>query len=86
LPAAKSFGISILVAAVRFTGLIYLLLATLWATSFAASCTEQWTDAIAGFVLLTTLGSTKNVWLGGNVIWLIAAAIRETLAIRSDSL
>lgn len=74
LLAAKSFGISNVVTAVRFAGLIPLLLATLWTASFAASCSGRRTGVIAGFVLLTTLGIAENVWHGGNVIWLIAAS------------
>ena len=74
LLAAKTFGISNVVTAVRFAGLIPLVLATLWTASFAASCTGRRSGVIAGFVLLTTLGIAENVWHGGNVIWLIAAS------------
>ncbi len=74
LLAAKTFGISNVVTAVRFAGLIPLLLATLWTASFAASCAGRRTGVIAGFVLLTTMGIAENVWHGGKVIWLIAAS------------
>lgn len=72
--AAKLFGISNVVTAVRFAGLIPLLLATLWTASFAASCSGRRTGVIAGFVLLTMMGIAENVWHGGKVIWLIAAS------------
>tara|TARA_R110002072_G_scaffold299632_1_gene475491 strand:+ start:68073 stop:69602 length:1530 start_codon:yes stop_codon:yes gene_type:complete len=71
--AAKTFGLSNLLTAVRFTGLLPLVLATLWTASFAASCSGRRTGILAGFVLLTTLGVAENVWHGGNVVWLIAA-------------
>ncbi len=74
LLAARTFGISSVVTAVRFAGLIPLVLATLWTASFAASCTGRRSGVIAGFVLMTTLGIAQNVWHGGNVIWLIAAS------------
>lgn len=71
--AAKAFGISDLLNAVRLAGLLPLVLATLWTASFAASCSGRRTGILAGFALLTTLGVAENVWHGGNVIWLIAA-------------
>lgn len=74
LLAAKSFGISNVVTAVRFAGLLPLLLGTLWTASFAASCSGRRAGVVAGFVFLTTMGIAENVWHGGKVIWLIAAS------------
>ena len=71
--AAKAFGISDVLNAVRLAGLLPLILATLWTASFAASCSGRRTGILAGFALLTMLGVAENVWHGGNVIWLIAA-------------
>ena len=71
--AAKTFGLSNVLTAVRFAGLLPLLLATLWTASFAASSSGRRTGILAGFVLLTTLGVAENVWHGGNVVWLVAA-------------
>ncbi len=70
---ARIFGLSNVLTAVRFAGLLPLLLATLWTASFAASCSGRRSGILAGFVLLTTLGVAENVWHGGNVIWLVAA-------------
>jgi hypothetical protein len=72
-PAARIFGASNVLTAVRFAGLLPLLLATLWTASFAASCSGRRSGILAGFVLLTTLGVAENVWHGGNIIWLVAA-------------
>lgn len=71
--AAKTFGLSNVLTAVRFAGLLPLVLATLWTASFAASCSGRRAGILAGFVLLTTLGVAENVWHGGNVVWLVAA-------------
>jgi 4-amino-4-deoxy-L-arabinose transferase-like glycosyltransferase len=71
--AARAFGVSNVLTAVRFVGLFPLTLATLWTASFAASCSGRRSGILAGFVLLTTLGVAENIWHGGNVIWLIAA-------------
>jgi 4-amino-4-deoxy-L-arabinose transferase-like glycosyltransferase len=71
--AAKTFGVSNVLTAVRFAGLLPLSLATLWTASFAASCSGRRTGILAGFVLLTMMGVAENVWHGGNVIWLVAA-------------
>lgn len=73
-PAARFFGASNVLIAVRLAGLLPLSLATLWTASFAASCSGRRTGIFAGFVLLTTLGVAENVWHGGNIIWLIAAS------------
>ena len=72
-PAARLFGASNVLIAVRLAGLLPLALATLWTASFAASCSGRRSGILAGFVLLTTLGVAENVWHGGNIIWLVAA-------------
>lgn len=73
-PAARLFGASNVLIAIRLAGLLPLALATLWTASLAASCSGRRTGIFAGFVLLTTLGVAENVWHGGNIIWLVAAS------------
>lgn len=66
-------GISDPLMALRISGIIPLIFATVWTASFATTAFGRRCGLLAGFILMTTLGVTQNVWYGGNVIWLVAA-------------
>jgi 4-amino-4-deoxy-L-arabinose transferase-like glycosyltransferase len=76
------------ILALRASGLIGLILASLFTADLAAQCGGRRCGVLAGVVLLTTFGLAGDLVAGGHLIWLTAAAtavLRLLAGIESES-
>ena len=76
------------IPALRASGLIGLILASLFTADLAAQCGGRRCGLLAGVVLLTTFGLAGDIVAGGHLIWLTAAAtavLRLLAGIESES-
>jgi 4-amino-4-deoxy-L-arabinose transferase-like glycosyltransferase len=76
------------ILALRASGLIGLVLASLFTADLAAQCGGRRCGLLAGVVLLTTFGLASDIVAGGHLIWLTTAAtavLRLLAGIESES-
>lgn len=76
------------ILAIRLSGLLGLVLASLFTADLAAQCGGRRLGLFAGGILSTTFGLAGDIVAGGNFIWLAAsgtAVLRLLTAIESES-
>ncbi len=76
------------ILALRASGLIGLILASLFTADLAAQCGGRRCGLLAGVILLTTFGLAGDIVAGGHLIWLTAsttAVVRLLAGVESES-